>query len=314
MEDELANQLLGLARKTQYGLSAFLTEAAEEFIIGDTKTSIRTYYLQLDSKGLPRLKDLHLALARHIIDYAIPRTKIIAAAKEYDETQSTAKLVSLADKSRELFTSLDKTGEGGELLLFAFCEQVLKLPLVIAKMNLKTDTEMHFHGADGVYAGLTKDGNLSLYWGESKVYGNRSKAADDCFESLSKLLITNGGADAEVERDFELLRDYSDLGNEKLTEQLQSMLMSENPEFNDIEFRAVCLIGFSDDTYPKTAHTISNENLKDAVRSKIEAYSKSISHYVDKHKLKRFEIISICLPIPSADEFREQFLKSIMKK
>ena len=38
-------------------------------------------------------------------------------------------------------------------------------------MDLKTDTAVHYHGADGVYARVTDDGIIKLFWGESKVYG-----------------------------------------------------------------------------------------------------------------------------------------------
>ena len=39
-----------------------------------------------------------------------------------------------------------------------------------ARWTSKTDPRMHYHGADGVYAGVTDDGMLKLYWGESKIY------------------------------------------------------------------------------------------------------------------------------------------------
>jgi hypothetical protein len=47
-------------------------------------------------------------------------------------------------------------------------------------MDLKTDTRLHYHGADGVYAGVTPEGLLKLYWGESKIYKDAGAAIRDC--------------------------------------------------------------------------------------------------------------------------------------
>lgn len=311
-ENPIIEELFKLARKTEHGLGAFLTETVEESIIEETSVRFRTFHLSLDSRGLPRTRDLHRALAHHILDYAIPRTKIEDAHNSYLSNKSTVKIIELEQRARALFSKVFNTGECGELLLFTLCEQLLGLPLVIAKMNLKTDNQVHFHGADGVYAGVNKSKKLVLYWGESKIYSDRSQAAEDCFSSISKLLLPNAGDPDEEERDLELLRDYSDLGDPTLTETFRKWLEKDNPAYNDLDFGAVCLIGFNEDEYPQEPKKKDNEALKMSISSKIKAYKKTISHYTNKHKIKNFDLISICLPIPSAEDFRSQFLEFVL--
>ncbi|WP_345819102.1 Hachiman antiphage defense system protein HamA [Methylobacterium fujisawaense] len=56
-------------------------------------------------------------------------------------------------------------------------------------MDLKTDRRMHYHGADGVYAGVTPDGILKLYWGESKLCKDMASGIRACLSSLAPFLV-----------------------------------------------------------------------------------------------------------------------------
>ena len=121
-----------------------------------------------------------------LADYAIPRSKM-AQAKERDQKHnSTRAVMGLFHEARATFTDLAKTGEGGELLLFLLAERFLVSPRSFAKMDLKTDPQMHYHGADAVHAGLTEDGVLKLYWGESKMYQSAADAVRECLRSLAR--------------------------------------------------------------------------------------------------------------------------------
>jgi hypothetical protein len=104
------------------------------------------------------------------------RDPSLPKAKERDtKFNSTEAVTVLVEQARRSFTDLAKTGEGSEMLLFLLAERFLKLPQVLCKMDLKTDSRMHYHGADGVYAGIAPEGMLKLYWGESKIYMGRCR-------------------------------------------------------------------------------------------------------------------------------------------
>lgn len=80
---------------------------------------------------------------------------------------------------------MDKTGEGGEILLYILTQDILKLPQLISKMSLKTSAKMHYQGADGVHFRYNRTtGNLELYWAEAKMYQNLNAALTNCFDSL----------------------------------------------------------------------------------------------------------------------------------
>lgn len=311
LEDSFAR----IARNTKYGLSAFVDKITDQLIVNGTEVTLHHYYVKLDGNGRPRIRDLQKALSDHAVDFSFPREKIARAIREREEYGAFAPLAKLTNKARDLFTEISNTGEGGELLLFAFAEQMLKIPLVIAKMHLKTDEQMHIHGADGVYAGLDSDDrHLCLYWGESKVYGDRSKAIADCIDSLAKMLNEAGGIKHEASRDLDLLRDYLDLGDIELTNAVKGLLDPENPAFNTVEFRGVCLFAYDNSNYPDRPKKIEEILLREKLKEDITKNIKSLQHQAKKHGIETFEVHSLALPVPSADEFRKSFLQAIGAK
>lgn len=86
---------------------------------------------------------------------------------------------------REKFRELsNNNGEIGELLLFSFLESDLKAPKLLTKMELKTNPNMYFNGADGVHYLKLADGNYQLIFGESKVYDELSKGISAALDSI----------------------------------------------------------------------------------------------------------------------------------
>ncbi|MGA0546900.1 HamA C-terminal domain-containing protein [Brevundimonas sp. VNH65] len=126
---------------------------------------IHCHCLTVDANGRVQPKRLAAFMRNVVADYAIPRSKLAAAKKRDVEFNSTEAVAGLLEQAKRSFTDLTKTGEGGEMLLFLLAERYLGIPQILCKMDLKTDARMHYHGADGVYAGITDDGILKLYWG-----------------------------------------------------------------------------------------------------------------------------------------------------
>lgn len=95
------------------------------------------------------------------------------------------KPMQLSHLVREKFRKLDQNkGELGELLLFAFLEADLKAPKLLTKMELKTNPNMYFNGADGVHYLKLNDGNYQLIFGESKAYANLGSGISAALQSI----------------------------------------------------------------------------------------------------------------------------------
>ena len=143
------------------------------------KIKVHCHCLVRDGNNKVNVRRLAEFMRNSVADYAIPRSKLDAARERDLKYKSTAAVSALHSQACSTFTDLTNTGEGGELLLFLLAERFLRLPQVLCKMDLKTDSRMHYHGADGVYAGLSETGTLKLYWGESKFYKD-AKARERC--------------------------------------------------------------------------------------------------------------------------------------
>ena len=93
----------------------------------------------------------------------------------------------LSYEVREKFRKFESnTGELGELMMFSFLESDLNAPKILTKMELKTNPNNYFNGADGVHYLKLSDGNYQLIFGESKAHDDLLKGFKAAIDSISK--------------------------------------------------------------------------------------------------------------------------------
>lgn len=294
--------LTRLARGTPTALSGLLHDVESHVDVDGTKVTAHCHCLKLDGNGRPRTEDLVKVIAEHVLDYAIPRSQIREADEEYQKTRSTQKLLRLAGEAKSLFTDLEQSGEGGELLLFALAEKILRLPQLICKMSLKTNTRMHVHGADGLHAGADPvTGNLLLYWGESKIYGDVTNAVRECLASIRPMLADYSAG----QRDLQLLQRHADLDNPALEIALKKFLDPDSDEFNSLEFRGLCLVGFDCDAYPNGPSGMQLIELAKQIAATFPKWRGHLKKRIAEEKLDAFAMHFLFVPFPSADGFRQ---------
>lgn len=298
--------LASLARGRAEDFLHLLTAYAEPVQIADTRATLRTHFVTADANGAPAIELLSQAVAAAALDFSIPRSRIEKANQVYEETKSADQLMRLSQQARELFIDLNGTGEGGELLLFLLMERVLKLPQLIAKMSLKTNSNMHVHGSDGVHGRLDQDGILDLFWGESKLYKDASAAFADCFESIGPFL----GANADTrKRDLLLLRDQLNVTDEELATTLLQYFEPTNPKALDVRWNGVCLVGFDYASYPDIKKAGVEQIAQ--VGKALESWKSMISGRVTKHTLTEVNLDVFCIPFPDVDAFRSAIRKQL---
>ena len=99
----------------------------------------------LDEPDTAKLID---KLFRLLIDFACIRQELADALANVKKGGSASGQAFLAQKARRLFVSAPTTGEVGELLLYYLAEHALRYPQVLCKFPLKTNPNVHAHGAD----------------------------------------------------------------------------------------------------------------------------------------------------------------------
>lgn len=308
LDDWFVNAVDRMVRGTTADLDPYLVSVGDSIVLDGTRTNCRCHFVVRDGNDRPRVKALARCLSEQAIDYCIPRSRVATAFERFTATGSADHLVRINAEALDLFTSLEQTGEGGEMLLFLLLERLLGAPQLLCKMSLKTSSQMHFHGADGVHIKALPDSRLALYWCESKLHASANSATDSCFESVSPFLLDEGGGASD--RDLLLVRDNVDTGDEELDRRIVQYFISDQPQTVLREIRGASLIGFSLEDYPHP-HEADGETVVEAVRDAVQSWFDRVGKRVEKHKLEGFEIDVFCLPMPSVDAFRAAFRKEL---
>lgn len=292
-------------------LGVHLRLVERDIVIDGHKVTVHCHCLTTDANGRVKVRRLVEFMRNAAADYAIPRKRVEEARQRDAKFRSTSAVSALHQEARAVFTDLASTGEGGEMLLFLLAERFLGLPHVLCKMDLKTDTRVHYHGADGVYAAVTDDGRLKLYWGESKVYGNPTDAIRDCLASLAPFLLEEDHGQSSRERDLLLLSDKADLGDPRLSEAFKRYFDRSSIQSNRVEYCGVALVGFDADFYPSSEARGVLDDMISAAKASLEDWKVAVGRRLAAEKLQHFEIHFLCLPLPSVEKFREAFLEAM---
>jgi hypothetical protein len=292
-------------------LDVHLTVVERDVSIEGHAVKVHCHCLTVDANGRVQPRRLAEFMRNAVADYAIPRKKLTEAKARDAKYNSTETVAALVEQAKRSFTDLAKTGEGGEMLLFLLAERFLKLPQILCKMDLKTDTRMHYHGADGVYAGATSEGILKLYWGESKLYSDAGAAIRECLSSLAPFLIEPDHEGAERERDLILLTDKADLNKPELTEALRLFFDKNSLQSKRVQYCGVALVGFNASVYPADQGKAVAGEIADAARASLGDWCATIGQRLTTEKLEQVEVELFCLPLPSAEDFRAAFLTAM---
>ena len=308
---EIEQALMRLVRGERTDLASLLYDVEVHTELDGTRVTFHCHCLRLDGNGRPRVTDLVAAICDYTLDFAIPRSAIAEALSEASRTGSTRALVHLGTEARSLFTHITNTGEGGELLLFILAETVLKLPQLLCKMDLKTNSSMHVHGADGLHvAADPTSGHLLLYWGESKLFANPSDAIRECFKSIAPMLNSTGQAGAGV-RDLHLLSRHADLADEQLEAAIKKYLNPHDPHFNQLEFCGLCMVGFNSEAYATSVSGASFDGVLAQLIQQLPSLKNAVVRRVGAESLVGFGFHTICVPFPSVDVFRTQLISML---
>lgn len=310
--DWIAEALRALITCDPEGLDAHLSQVAVNEEIVSTRGRFHCYCLALDGNKLPRLKDLARKAARKVVDYALPHKEKRKAREQYKNTGSLEAFSELEQKARLLFTSMPQTGEPGEVLLYLLAETYLGLPQLFCKMPLKTSSNVHVHGSDGVHAAVdAATGELALYWGEAKMYGNVASAVSAALDSLAPFLTSAGGSDSAQERDLQLIRDNLDLNDSALEDAILKYLDPNDPCFCKLQYRGLSLIAFDSGVYPTAPNVTSDDAVREAIKKSVDAWKARVGGRITASQLSGFHLDMLMLPLPAVEEFRKAFLAEL---
>lgn len=297
--------LSGLAVKDDAStLDGYLVSTGSAQRVGNTKTVLRTHTIPCDVNDHFLESKLAQFLSNLVTDYCIPLDARKAASEEARVNYSGEAFNRLRAEAVDLLVDSETSGEVGELLLYLLTERVVGAPQIISKMNLKTNSNVHYHGADGIHAKPTEKG-LALYWGESKMHQDRAGAVRECLQSVSPYL--TDATRTSAMRDLRLTRDNLDVDGKELKDQIVRFFIQEKPEWNRLEFRASCLVGFDMKDYPRFVDA-SDVQEDHKIFDDIAEWSKHLSDNVVSSQLEKFQIDFFLVPFRDVNDFRQLVL------
>ncbi|WAP67696.1 HamA C-terminal domain-containing protein [Jiella pelagia] len=292
-------------------LDVHLQLVEKDFPIKDCSARFHCHCLTVDANGRVKPDRLAEFMRNAIVNYAIPKSRLDEARARDAKYKSGSAVAALHHEALGTFTDLKNSGEGGEMLLYLLAERFLKIPQVLCKMDLKTDSRVHYHGADGVYASVNDDGILKLFWGESKMYADPTAAVRDCLSSLAPFLIEIDHEGANRERDLVLLSDKADLNDPNLTSAFKKYFNKSSTLSNRVEYCGIALIAFDASFYPPNSVKAVADQVLKAAKNEIEKWTKSVAKRLCAEKLQSFDVQFFCVPIPSAEGFRDTFFEKL---
>lgn len=149
------------------------------------KASVGVHVLRIDGGDLT-VGDMYKTLHNASLGYVLSRDK------RKEVTEANIMEISSEVHGRFRFPETD-SGEGGEMLLYAFLEGHLNAPKILTKMELKTAKNDYIKGSDGIHLLEKENGSFALIFGESKMYADSEKtpslqgAIYAAFKSMAKV-------------------------------------------------------------------------------------------------------------------------------
>jgi hypothetical protein len=297
------------------GFAARIRTLEHTFASSHTRTRIRAHYLAFRD-GKPTLGELIDALEPKLVGYCLPRVEINETLGEIDaltQQQVLERISALAGRARRLFiktrVATGRSGEAGELLLYLLTEWMLAAPQLIAKMSLKTNSQMPVHGSDGIHIRYDEaEQALLLFWGEAKAHQSIKKAIEAAATSMATFFRDQLAAEIVLVKAHHHMGDLSSQAREALLSYLDPYSEKSNSR-KDI---STCLIIFDFDAAlerhaPEHREAAFRAALLSAIEAAIAEFDAAAAAAgLDQHNVELF-----FLPVPAVDDFRRAFQKLI---
>ncbi|HGM6999344.1 DUF1837 domain-containing protein [Serratia ureilytica] len=280
-----------------------------EHKLSSVKANLRFHHFKFSANGTPMVNNVAEMLYNYIVDFCI-------SAKNRDGELNTRQHARLVKEARNLFRhpdigsgNNDKTGEAGEALLFFLMEAVLDAPQVVAKMELKTNSNDEVKGSDGIHIKWCEQDNVvDFYFGEAKLYQQISSAMDSALTSI------NGFHDDEMyKHEFSMVTKHFKYANENIRKEVASLISLGEPSEN-VRLNHACLIGYDwkgfNELIGDSEHPLSHQ-FRDKFKKDFPRIVSLVEGKFSKFKYKHLRFDVFFIPFLSVSEFRNAFNKAL---
>ncbi|TAU13818.1 DUF1837 domain-containing protein [Rhizobium leguminosarum] len=314
---ELADILASL-RKDYKSLSARIRALQHSITCEYEGVSLRLHYPSFRGTE-STIHDLTESVFLYLTPFALSRLEIAEVDSLYGKLTADEfrlKTVRLQQKAVRLFKlaqkATNRNGEAGELLLYLLTEWVLGAPQILAKMALKTNSQMAVHGPDGVHVRFDPaTQQLHFLCGESKIYSDLGKGVAAAITSIEEAL-------DEEKLKFELELVERNIALTALGEEAKAALIRYLDPFEEESNQRVtvttCFIAFDFDAYAKVKGLKPSEveaAFEKAAHQQLSELASRVANSLKKAGLENHSIEFFFFPLPSVAGFRDLFQDKI---
>jgi Cap4 SAVED domain len=285
---------------------------------GPTDSSLQVRHFLLSMRETePMLPEFSAHLADQIIGYCLPRKRLLKVISKHatNPNDLSSAMAALRREARKAFQEYRvahpaRSGEGGELLAYAFTEHFLRAPMAIAKMHTKTNTEMPVFGADGVHLRYLVDaGVLEVIYLESKVHKTIASGARDAAESIRDFLEgSQRGHELRLALDFGNFDHLDEEAQQALEDFLDPYAGARTADRRD---RHACLLAYSEPAYKAVGDGAEMKEIRTKFGEGCEPRATSVANAYAAKNLPSDRITTFILGLPSVAEFRREFERAL---
>lgn len=277
----------------------------------------RFFYPAIAANGYPN-NDNFLQLLNGSIRRFSLSAKELDEHKKFTNDGDDMRAEAISNIGRRRFVKYAKgagknSGEIGELALFIILEAFFSAPKILSKMRIKTNNEVHVHGADAIHALLNEEEILTLIIGEAKFRNSRSNCLNDALLSLRGFI----NSYLKVDKEIELIE--SNINHDILDPALRGKLLKYfgnfTPESNQLQKTIAVFLGYDRSSLYKDLDII--ETPEDRIAELNKRYLKHASEAADEFlkllseennpQFYQVKFIYALLPFSDLNYLKEQF-------
>ncbi|HDS6408957.1 TPA: DUF1837 domain-containing protein [Klebsiella oxytoca] len=303
------NKVNSFVSVSKSDLEACIDVVEHTLCIKSVSAGVRFHHLKFDGNGMPMVKALAETLYGYIIEYCF-------STQDRPECLTSQQGLVLTKQARSLFRhpkitdqTPDKTGEAGETLLFFLLEAIIGAPQLVAKMELKTNSNDEVKGSDGIHIKWNEDDNIvDFYFGESKLYKKISDAMDSALKSIDDF-----HTNEMYRHEFGMATKHYKYANNEVREAVKKLFISGEPGPN-VRINHACLIGFDwnkFDTFDRSSSISINQQFINELHKSMPLWVNLLDDKFSKFNRKHLRFDVFFIPFPSVVEFRNEFNRAL---
>ena len=200
----------------------------------------------------------------------------------------------------------------GEILLYAFLEQILDAPKIMSKVELVTNTTQHSNKCDGIHL-LALDGYAQPYYqlvfGSSSIVGDIKDAIDQAFDAIVDIENTNSNRlqllePSSLDRDFDA----------ETAQQIKDIVIPKKGSNIVTESAYGIFLGYTLGLDPNAYPTIQYQSiLNNKMNTDIKNHATYIAQQINSRSLGTHSFYFYILPLNNAELDKREIMERVMR-